>query len=279
MPRCASSIGTRGWCAQVRRSGCRFRRDRHEAVTRRSRLVRVPIDDLRASGRRLGAAEDLGRPGAGMLPSASKYFDQGLVRCPPESSPSWRRARARRRFSFRPSWKRVAPGQKKPRRGTPGFLNRTIKRKGKVTALSPSTRRDGRRFFARRCNPWPCPRLVLTHGSFGPPMTLGAATRAGVRLIVWCWDCGHQVEPDPRDHVAHQALRAKADGDADDAEPGEKRADVETEGRQRDDDRDDRERDQQTCCVPAAARCRAARPSRGSRPRRRVQQAAAFSRR
>jgi hypothetical protein len=30
----------------------------------------------------------------------------------------------------------------------------------------------------------------------GPPMTLGAAAAAGVRLIVWCKDCGH-VEPDP----------------------------------------------------------------------------------
>ena len=28
-------------------------------------------------------------------------------------------------------------------------------------------------------------------------MTLGNAAAAGVRLIVWCWDCGHQVEPDP----------------------------------------------------------------------------------
>jgi hypothetical protein len=28
-------------------------------------------------------------------------------------------------------------------------------------------------------------------------MTLGAATAAGVRLIVWCRACGHQVEPDP----------------------------------------------------------------------------------
>ena len=27
-------------------------------------------------------------------------------------------------------------------------------------------------------------------------MTLGASTAAGVRLIVWCKACGHQVEPD-----------------------------------------------------------------------------------
>src|SRR5438132_1062060 len=31
----------------------------------------------------------------------------------------------------------------------------------------------------------------------GPPMTLGTAVAAGVRLIVWCKACQHQVEPDP----------------------------------------------------------------------------------
>jgi hypothetical protein len=31
----------------------------------------------------------------------------------------------------------------------------------------------------------------------GPPMTLGSAAAAGVRLIVWFWDCRHQDEPDP----------------------------------------------------------------------------------
>jgi hypothetical protein len=29
----------------------------------------------------------------------------------------------------------------------------------------------------------------------GPPMTLGAAAAAGVRLIVWCKACQHQAEP------------------------------------------------------------------------------------
>jgi Zn finger protein HypA/HybF involved in hydrogenase expression len=28
-------------------------------------------------------------------------------------------------------------------------------------------------------------------------MTLGIAAEAGVRLIVWCKECRHQVEPDP----------------------------------------------------------------------------------
>jgi Zn finger protein HypA/HybF involved in hydrogenase expression len=31
----------------------------------------------------------------------------------------------------------------------------------------------------------------------GPPMTLGNAAAAHVRLIVWCKECQHQVEPDP----------------------------------------------------------------------------------
>jgi hypothetical protein len=30
----------------------------------------------------------------------------------------------------------------------------------------------------------------------GPPMSLGNAAAARVRLIVWCKACGHQVEPD-----------------------------------------------------------------------------------
>ena len=31
----------------------------------------------------------------------------------------------------------------------------------------------------------------------GSLMTLGNAAAARVRLIVWCKDCSHQVEPDP----------------------------------------------------------------------------------
>jgi hypothetical protein len=34
----------------------------------------------------------------------------------------------------------------------------------------------------------------------GPPMTLGSAAAAGVRVIVWCW--AHQVEPDPAELAA-----------------------------------------------------------------------------
>jgi hypothetical protein len=36
----------------------------------------------------------------------------------------------------------------------------------------------------------------------GPPMTLGNAAAAKVRLIVWCKSCQHQVEPDPADRAA-----------------------------------------------------------------------------
>ena len=35
----------------------------------------------------------------------------------------------------------------------------------------------------------------------GSRSTLGNAAAAGVRLIVWCRDCGHQVEPDPAKHA------------------------------------------------------------------------------
>ena len=33
-------------------------------------------------------------------------------------------------------------------------------------------------------------------------MTLSNAAAAGVQLSVWCWDCGHQVEPDPAEMAA-----------------------------------------------------------------------------
>jgi hypothetical protein len=41
----------------------------------------------------------------------------------------------------------------------------------------------------------------------GPPMTLGNAAAAQVRLIVWCRTCQRQVEPDP----AEMAQRYGAD--------------------------------------------------------------------
>jgi hypothetical protein len=35
-----------------------------------------------------------------------------------------------------------------------------------------------------------------------PPATLGGSAAADVRLIVWCRDCSHQVEPDPAEMSA-----------------------------------------------------------------------------
>jgi rubredoxin len=40
----------------------------------------------------------------------------------------------------------------------------------------------------------------------GPPATLGSVVAARTRLIVWCKDCRHQVEPD----TAEQARRYSA---------------------------------------------------------------------
>ena len=36
----------------------------------------------------------------------------------------------------------------------------------------------------------------------GPSATLGSSAAAQVRLIVWCRDCRHKVEPDPAEQVA-----------------------------------------------------------------------------
>src|SRR5246127_2524610 len=37
---------------------------------------------------------------------------------------------------------------------------------------------------------------------FGPPATLGSTAAAGVRVIVWCKACRHQIEPDPAEMAA-----------------------------------------------------------------------------
>jgi hypothetical protein len=36
----------------------------------------------------------------------------------------------------------------------------------------------------------------------GPPMTLGSAAAARLRLLVWCKACQHQVAPDPGEMAA-----------------------------------------------------------------------------
>lgn len=38
----------------------------------------------------------------------------------------------------------------------------------------------------------------------GPPMTLGNAAAARVRLIIWCLDCRHQVEPNAAAEMAER---------------------------------------------------------------------------
>lgn len=35
----------------------------------------------------------------------------------------------------------------------------------------------------------------------GPPMTLGSAAAAHLRLMVWCKACGHRSEPDPAEQA------------------------------------------------------------------------------
>jgi hypothetical protein len=40
----------------------------------------------------------------------------------------------------------------------------------------------------------------------GPPMTLGGAAAAQVRLIVWCKACQHQAEPDPAEMAARYGV-------------------------------------------------------------------------
>jgi Zn finger protein HypA/HybF involved in hydrogenase expression len=35
----------------------------------------------------------------------------------------------------------------------------------------------------------------------GSPATPGSSARAGVRLIAWCRDCSHQIEPDPAEQA------------------------------------------------------------------------------
>jgi hypothetical protein len=43
-------------------------------------------------------------------------------------------------------------------------------------------------------------RLIIApmKSELGPPMTLGNAARAELRLIVWCRGCGYQVDPGQR---------------------------------------------------------------------------------
>jgi hypothetical protein len=48
----------------------------------------------------------------------------------------------------------------------------------------------------------------------GPPITLGGAAGARVRLIVWCKECQRQVEPDPAEMAATAPKRPCSAGGA-----------------------------------------------------------------
>jgi hypothetical protein len=51
---------------------------------------------------------------------------------------------------------------------------------------------------------------VGVKSEIGSPMTLGTAAAARVRLIVWCRECGHQVEPDPAEMAARYGAETTA---------------------------------------------------------------------
>jgi anaerobic selenocysteine-containing dehydrogenase len=69
---------------------------------------------------------------------------------------------------------------------------------GSTTAIGDSTG-----FIQRLMN------ALLTHGRTvngypGSPMTLGNAAAAHVRLIVWCNECQHRIEPDAAEMAARR---------------------------------------------------------------------------
>jgi hypothetical protein len=49
--------------------------------------------------------------------------------------------------------------------------------------------------------------VVTMKSEHGPLATLGSSAAAQVRLIVWCKDCQHQVEPDPAEMAARCGRR------------------------------------------------------------------------
>jgi hypothetical protein len=76
-----------------------------------------------------------------------------------------------------------------------------------VTQIGPGMARAARRIeprtlaagkgvcaTARDRGKAPAPRVKSERG---PPMTLGDAAAAGVRLIVWCWIAATRSSPDP----------------------------------------------------------------------------------
>ena len=43
----------------------------------------------------------------------------------------------------------------------------------------------------------------------GPPATPGSTAAAGAPIIVWCNDCRHQVEPDPREMAERYGIETR----------------------------------------------------------------------
>jgi hypothetical protein len=69
-----------------------------------------------------------------------------------------------------------------------------LDRIGPPPVREPATAAEGVRAAAGNRNPATSARVKSEPG---PPMTLGGAAAAGVRIIVWCKACQHQIEPDP----------------------------------------------------------------------------------
>src|SRR5262249_10871415 len=58
----------------------------------------------------------------------------------------------------------------------------------------PGTATTAPGWCGAKCRPW---EAATMSRYTGPPMTLGNAAEHKVRLIVWCLDCQHQIQPDP----------------------------------------------------------------------------------
>ena len=52
------------------------------------------------------------------------------------------------------------------------------------------------------------PTAMAMNSYSGPPMTLGNAAAAHVRLVVWCKACGHRSEPDPAEQARWHGAEA-----------------------------------------------------------------------
>ena len=76
---------------------------------------------------------------------------------------------------------------------------RAIAREARFPAATRALVENAKRFDqrAKTTDPFYGHNGGDNEGYSGPAMTLGNAAAPRVRLIVWCLDCRHQVEPDP----------------------------------------------------------------------------------